>query len=155
MSPRPRACRGPAPGSPRGRGVVTAARTGGATVEELAPRELDLTPRRIDRAKAARGENPLAEQAGGPEHGPEGPLRRVRNGCAAGWRSMRRRHGGTGLHSLSTCGNEATAGSRELFPRCASCGNAGSGQGVALRLKINQQRGLDSRLHQTNKQIHQ
>ena len=26
---------------------------------------------------------------------------------------------------------------RELFPRCASCGNAGSVQTVALRLKIN------------------
>lgn len=26
---------------------------------------------------------------------------------------------------------------RELFPRCASCGNAGSVQAVALRLKIN------------------
>ncbi|WP_368144621.1 hypothetical protein, partial [Collinsella aerofaciens] len=25
----------------------------------------------------------------------------------------------------------------ELFPRCASCGNAGSVQAVALRLKIN------------------
>ena len=50
---------------------------------------------------------------------------------------MRRRHGGTGLHSLSTCGNEATARRRGLFPRCASCGNAGSVQAVALRLKIN------------------
>ena len=51
---------------------------------------------------------------------------------------MRRRHGGTGLHSLSTCGNDATARCRGLFPRCASCGNAGSVQTVALRLKINQ-----------------
>ena len=51
---------------------------------------------------------------------------------------MRRRHGGTGLHSLSTCGNGATARRRGLFPRCASCGNAGSVQTVALRLKINQ-----------------
>ena len=50
---------------------------------------------------------------------------------------MRRRHGGTGLHSLSTCGNDATARCRELFPRCASCGNAGPVQAVALRLKIN------------------
>ena len=52
---------------------------------------------------------------------------------------MRRRHGGTGLHSLSTCGNEATARRRGLFPRCASCGNAGSVQAVALRLKINRE----------------
>ena len=29
---------------------------------------------------------------------------------------------------------------RELFPRCASCGNAGSVQAVALRLKINRVR---------------
>lgn len=50
---------------------------------------------------------------------------------------MRRRHGGTGLHSPSTCGNEVMARCRELFPRCASCGNAGSVQAVALRLKIN------------------
>ena len=50
---------------------------------------------------------------------------------------MRRRHGGTGLHSLSTCGNDATARCRELFPRCASCGNVGPVQAVALRLKIN------------------
>ena len=50
---------------------------------------------------------------------------------------MRRRYGGTGLHGLSTCGNEATARCRGLFPRCASCGNAGPVQAVALRLKIN------------------
>lgn len=50
---------------------------------------------------------------------------------------MPRRHGGTGLHSLSTCGNGAMARRRGLFPRCASCGNAGSVQAVALRLKIN------------------
>ena len=50
---------------------------------------------------------------------------------------MRRRHGGTGLHSLPTCGNEATTRCRGLFPRCASCGNAGPVQAVALRLKIN------------------
>ena len=50
---------------------------------------------------------------------------------------MPRRHGGTGLHSLSTCGNGATARRRGLFPRCASCGNAGAVQAVALRLKIN------------------
>ena len=50
---------------------------------------------------------------------------------------MRRRHGDAGLHSLSTCGNGAIARCRELFPRCASCGNAGSVQAVALRLKIN------------------
>ena len=54
---------------------------------------------------------------------------------------MRRRHGGTGLHSLSTCGNDATARCRELFPRCASCGNAGPVQAVALRLKINRAHG--------------
>ena len=41
---------------------------------------------------------------------------------------------------LSTCGNEATARCRELVPRCASCGNAGSVQAVALRLKINLQK---------------
>ena len=56
---------------------------------------------------------------------------------------MRRRHGGTGLHSPSTCGNEVMARCRELFPRCASCGNAGSVQAVALRLKINQRRGAE------------
>ena len=50
---------------------------------------------------------------------------------------MPRRRGDAGLHSLSTCGNEATARCRGLFPRCASCGNAGSVQAVALRLKIN------------------
>ena len=50
---------------------------------------------------------------------------------------MPRQGGDAGLHSLSTCGNEATAGPRELVPRCASCGNAGSVQAVALRLKIN------------------
>ena len=54
---------------------------------------------------------------------------------------MRRRHGGTAPHSLSTCGNEAIARCRGLFPRCASCGNAGSVQTVALRLKINQDKG--------------
>lgn len=61
------------------------------------------------------------------------------NGCShrRGWRSMRRRHGDAGLHSLSTCGNDATARRRGLFPRCASCGNAGPVQAVALRLKIN------------------
>lgn len=50
---------------------------------------------------------------------------------------MPRQGGDAGLHSLSTCGNEATARCRELVPRCASCGNAGSVQAVALRLKIN------------------
>lgn len=55
---------------------------------------------------------------------------------------MRRRHGGTGLHSPSTCGNEVMDRCRELFPRCASCGNAGSVQAVALRLKINPNLGL-------------
>ena len=50
---------------------------------------------------------------------------------------MPRQSGDAGLHSLSTCGNEATARCRELVPRCASCGNAGSVQAVALRLKIN------------------
>lgn len=50
---------------------------------------------------------------------------------------MPRQGGDAGLHSLSTCGNEATAGPRGLVPRCASCGNAGSVQAVALRLKIN------------------
>ena len=59
---------------------------------------------------------------------------------------MRRRHGGTGLHSPSTCGNEVMARCRELFPRCASCGNAGSVQAVALRLKINLTP-LNARLH--------
>ncbi len=52
---------------------------------------------------------------------------------------MPRQGGDAGLHSLSTCGNEATARCRELVPRCASCGNAGSVQAVALRLKINRQ----------------
>ena len=50
---------------------------------------------------------------------------------------MSRQGGDAGLHSLSTCGNEATARCRELVPRCASCGNAVSVQAVALRLKIN------------------
>lgn len=50
---------------------------------------------------------------------------------------MPRQGGDVGLHRLSTCGNEATARCRELVPRCASCGNAGSVQAVALRLKIN------------------
>lgn len=62
---------------------------------------------------------------------------------------MPRRHGGTGLHSLSTCGNGATARRRGLFPRCASCGNAGSVQAVALRLKINQTV-LAEALHEMN-----
>ncbi len=55
---------------------------------------------------------------------------------------MPRQGGDAGLHSLSTCGNEATARCRELVPRCASCGNAGSVQAVALRLKINPYFGL-------------
>lgn len=83
------------------------------------------------------GRGPAGGTAGGPGHGPEGPLRCVRNGCAVGWRSMSRQRGDTGLHSPSTCGNEAMARCRGLFPHCASCGNAGSVQAVALRLKIN------------------
>lgn len=59
---------------------------------------------------------------------------------------MRRRHGDAGLHSLSTCGNGATARRRGLFPRCASCGNAGPVQAVALRLKINPRRTVDTKI---------
>ncbi len=55
---------------------------------------------------------------------------------------------GTGLHSLSTCGNEVTARCRELFPRCASCGNAGPVQAVALRLKINRRKLLVGQIRQ-------
>ena len=50
---------------------------------------------------------------------------------------MPQQRGGTGLHSPSTCGNEATARCRGLFPRCVSCENAASVPAVALRLKIN------------------
>ena len=42
-----------------------------------------------------------------------------------------------GWNNNDGCGNDATARCRELFPRCASCGNAGPVQAVALRLKIN------------------
>ena len=42
------------------------------------------------------------------------------------------------MQEIKKHGQVAMARCRELFPRCASCGNAGPVQAVALRLKINQ-----------------
>lgn len=80
------------------------------------------------------------------EEGAAAKLAAIRGGLARGLSPQQIAATTPGLHSLSTCGNEATARCRELVPRCASCGNAGSVQAVALRLKINQKRRSCDRL---------